>query len=122
MYIVARMSRDLRKRGVIRMSLSAIKSITASEEAAKTAKLDAQAKMKRDAEQAEQDGRDSIANSLAQADNEIRHLKREAELKAEEYAKDLASNVANKRAAIAAHAEAMIATAADLIVGRIVSG
>jgi hypothetical protein len=104
------------------MSLSAIKSITEAEEAVKNAKLDAQVKMKRDAEQAEQEGRDSIANSLTQADGEIRHLKREAELKAEDYAKNLASSVANKRAALAAHADAMLGTAADLIVERIVSG
>ena len=104
------------------MSLSAIKSITEAEESAKNAKLEAQAKMKRDAEQAEQDGRNSIANSLVQADGEIRHLKREAELKAEEYAKNLASNVSNKRAALAAHAESMLGKAADLIVERIVSG
>jgi len=104
------------------MSLSAIKSITEAEEAAKKAKLEAQAKIKRDAEQVEQEGRDSITSSLAQAEGEIRHLRREAELKAEEYAKELASNTANKRAALSAHAETMQSAAADFIVERIVSG
>lgn len=104
------------------MSLSTIKSITEAEEAARNAKLEAQSKMKRAVEQSEQEGRDSVANSLAQADGEIRHLKREAELKAEEYAKNLAANTANKRAALIAHAESAFDAAADLIVERIVSG
>lgn len=104
------------------MSLNAIKSITEAEDAAKNAKLEAQSKMKRDAEQAEQDGRNLIAESLAQADGEAKHLKREAELKAEEYAKNLASSTANKRAALVAHAEARLSAAAELIVERIVSG
>lgn len=104
------------------MSLNAIKSITEAEEAAKNAKLEAQAKNKRDAEQAEKSGREAIDASLKQADEEIRHLKKESENKAEEWATELAATTANKRAALRAQAEGKLARAADLIVERIVSG
>ena len=104
------------------MSLSAIRSITEAEEAAKKNKLEAQAKNKLAAEQAEQEGRDSIAATLVQADGEVRHLRREAELKAEEYAKNLASSTANKRAVIAARAQSQQEAAVAFIVERIVGG
>jgi len=104
------------------MSLSAIRSITEAEEAAKKAKLEAQAKNKQDAELTERECLASIAESLSQAEGEVRHLRREAELKAEEYAINLASNTANKRAVIAAHAESTKEAAVSFIVERIVSG
>ena len=104
------------------MSLSAIRSITEAEEAVKKAKLDAQAKNKQDAELAEQEGRVAIAATMAQAEGEIRHLRREAEIKAEEYAVELASNTANKCAVIAAHSESVQGEAVAYIVERIVSG
>ncbi|NLA85931.1 MAG: hypothetical protein GX847_01340 [Clostridiales bacterium] len=112
----------MKERCFIHMSLSAIRSITEAEEAARKAKLEAQAKMKRDIEQAEQEGQEAITSSLAQAEGEIRHLRRESELKAEEFAKNLASNTSNKCAAIVARAETMLDAAADLIAERIVGG
>ncbi|MDR0446694.1 MAG: hypothetical protein LBH17_06695 [Oscillospiraceae bacterium] len=104
------------------MSQNAIKSIAEAEEAAKTARAETQSETKRALEAAEQDGKASVAAALAQAEGEIRHMRREFDAKAEEYAKELVTTTGNKRAALRAHAEARIGEAAGKIVERIVSG
>jgi V/A-type H+-transporting ATPase subunit G/H len=104
------------------VSLDAIQTITAAEEAARRALLDAQAEARRSAEDSERAGRETVDEARTQAEEEIRGMKRELDIKAAERAKELAETTSNRRATLRAHAEVRLNRAAELIVERIVSG
>ena len=103
------------------MSLEAIKSISAAEDEARQAVLQAQQKAQKSIEEAEKAGKESIASMAQRAELEIAQLKRAADQKAEEQAIELASTTANRQATLRARAEGRIDKAAQLIIERIVS-
>ena len=103
------------------MSLEAIKSISAAEDEARRAKLDAQQKAREAVEAAEKAGKESVASAVLRAESEIAGLKHEADQKAEEHAVELASTTANRQAALRARAESRLDKAAQLIIERIVN-
>ena len=102
------------------MSQNAIKSIVEAEDAAKTAKADALAKVKLLIEQTETDCREGVAEASQSADESARNMAKEVVAKAQTEAIELATHTANKRAAMRAHAEARFEQAAQIIVERIV--
>jgi V/A-type H+-transporting ATPase subunit G/H len=104
------------------MSLEAIKSISEAEERARKAKQEAQQRAEKAADDARKAGNDAIEATIERAQTEVAALKRAADAKAAESAKELVSTTANKRAAIRARAEGRLDAAAGIIVERIVGG
>jgi len=104
------------------MSLDAIKSIGEAEDNARRAKQDAVLSAKRTAEEAERQGRETVAATIVRAEAEVKHLKTASDQKAAESARELLSTTANKRAALRAKAESRLDAAAGIIVERIVGG
>lgn len=104
------------------MSQNAIKSIIEAEDAAKTAKAEALAKVKLLLEQTETEGREAVAAAVASAGEGSRNMAKEVVAKAQEHTRELATHTGNKCAAMRAHAEARFGQAAQIIVERIVGG
>jgi V/A-type H+-transporting ATPase subunit G/H len=104
------------------MSLEAIKSISEAEERAKKARQEAQQNARKAIDDAHKAGNDSVEATIERAESEVAALKRAADAKAAESAKELLSTTANKRAAIKARAEGRLDAAAGIIIERIVGG
>ncbi len=103
------------------MSLEAIKSITAAEEAARKAKADALQNAKKSVEEAEKAGRAAVDAAVARANDEIKHLLHAADTKAAANASELYESTSNRQASMRAHAETLIDQAAMFIAERIVN-
>ena len=104
---------------VCHLCLEAINGILAVEDEARQAKLVAQKKALEAAEEAIKRGKETVASTLARAESEIAHLRRQADQKASEQAVELASTTANRQATLRARAERRLDTAAQMIVERI---
>ena len=103
------------------MPLEAIKSISAAEDEARQAKLEAQQKAREAIEAAEKSGKAAVASAVARAETETADLKHLADQKAAENAVELASTTANRQATLRARAESRLDKAAQLIIERIVN-
>jgi len=101
------------------MFVEAIKSICAAEEEARLSKLLAHQSAREAVEEAIKTGEDTVASTLARAESDLAHLRRLSDQKAEEYAIELASVTANRRATMRARAERLLEVAAALIVERV---
>ncbi|MDR2357278.1 MAG: hypothetical protein LBD92_04230 [Oscillospiraceae bacterium] len=104
------------------MSLEAIKSISEAEEREKKAKQEAQQRAGKAIDEAHRAGNDAVQATVERAESEVAALKRAADAKAAEGAKELSSTTANKRASIKARAESRLDAAAGIIIERIVGG
>jgi V/A-type H+-transporting ATPase subunit G/H len=103
------------------VSLEAIKSIGAAEDEARQAKISAQQKAREDVEEAEKNGKESLASMVANAESEIAELNLTFDQKAATQAAEIVSTTANRQATLRARAEGRLEKAAQLIVERIVN-
>ena len=104
------------------MSLEAIKTISEAEESARQIKAEAAQEARRILERAQADGLASIEAAEKKAAAELRELQKKADEKVMTEAQELAKITENKKATMLARAEARLASAAVLVVERIVSG
>jgi len=103
------------------MLADSIKYILAAEYEANQVKLIVLNKSKETIEQATIEGEKSVKSSLVRAEAEIEQLKKSADHKAMEAAKELASSTANRIATMRARAERRLDTVAQRIFERIIS-
>ncbi|MFB0919936.1 MAG: hypothetical protein QMB62_03500 [Oscillospiraceae bacterium] len=103
------------------MPLEAIKEITDAEERAKAAKAEALALSRKLVAEAEENGKLAVAAAVGKAEEEIRDLKRRAEEKAGEDAKELARKTENRKASMLVKAESRMDKAISLVTERIVN-
>jgi V/A-type H+-transporting ATPase subunit G/H len=104
------------------MSLEAIKSISEAEERAGKARLEARQRAERAVDEARKAGNRTVETTIERAESEVAALKRAADAKAAQSAKELVSKTFNKRAAIKSRAESRLDAAAGIIIERIVGG
>ena len=102
------------------MSLKAMKVICIVEEAARQARVLAHKQAQESIDEADRNGKESVASTLARAKSEIAHLIHTLDQRATEEAIKLASTTANRQATKRARAERRLDDAASLIVERIV--
>ena len=103
------------------MLAESLKYILASEYEANQLKLIVLNKSKETIEQAIKDGEESVERTLARAKIELEQLQKSSDRKAMEAAAELASNTANRIAAMRARAEKRMDIAAQRIFERIIS-
>ena len=103
------------------MLADSIKHILAAEYESNQVKLIVLNKSKETIEQAETEGKKSVATTLARAKSEIEILKKASDRKAMEAAVELASSTANRAATMRARAEKRMDTVAQRIFERIVN-
>ena len=102
------------------MSTDVITSITEAEEASRTAIALARQTAKKMIADAEAEGADLIGKSVSRAQEEVRSLFDAADKMAAANSAELDGTIANRCAALRAHAEARLDKAAALILERIV--
>ena len=102
------------------MSTDVITSITEAEEASRAAISQARQNARKMIADAETEGTAIIGRSVSRAQEEVRALFDAADKKAAENAAELDGTIANRCAALRAHAEARLDKAAALILERIV--
>ena len=102
------------------MPLEAMQRIIEAENDADKAVSRAQQEAQDVIREAERQGREGVAATIARANSDIAQLKRAAAQNAADQAKDLASRTANRQATLRARAERRLDDAARLIVERIV--
>jgi len=103
------------------MSLEAIRIVCAAEEDARQARELAQRKAQEAIEETHRGGKESVASALARAESEIAYLVRVSDQKATKDAMELASQTANRQAAMQARAHRRLGAAAQVIYERIVN-
>jgi vacuolar-type H+-ATPase subunit H len=104
------------------MSTDAIELILESEETARRAAREAEQAALLAVESARAAGRESVTNTIARAESEVKQLRTEADKKSAESARELFSTTANRRATMYARAENRMESAVKIIVERIVGG
>ena len=102
------------------MSTDAITSITEAEDASRTAIALARQNARKKIADAEIACSELVGKSVSRAQDEVRALFDAADKKAAENAEELDGTIANRCAALRAHAEARLDSAASLILERIV--
>ena len=95
--------------------------VIAAEFEANQVKLIVLNRSKESIEKAQADGEESLKTTLARAESEIEQLKKASDQKVMEAASELASNTANRIAAMRARAERRLDTVAQRIFERIVN-
>lgn len=103
------------------MSTDAITSITEAEETSRKAIAEARQNARKRIAEAEINGAELVNNAVSRAQDEVRSLFDAADKKAAENAAELDGTIANRCAALRAHAEARLDQAAGLILERIVN-
>ena len=103
------------------MLADSMKYILAAEYEANQVKLIVLNRSKESIEQAQQEGEESVAASLARAKSELEQLQKTSDRKAMEAAAELASSTANRLATMRARAEKRLDTVAQRIFERIVN-
>jgi len=98
-----------------------IKYILAAEYEANQVKLIVLNKSKESIEKMENDGKNTVASTLARAESEIEQLRKTSDRKAMEDATELASSTANRLATMRARADRRLDTVAQRIFERIVN-
>ncbi|MDO5444607.1 MAG: hypothetical protein Q4F31_03185 [Eubacteriales bacterium] len=104
------------------MSFDAITSIAQAEDAAKVAVSYARAQAKQMEADAEVSGQEAIRTALAKAEDELKKLREQSDIRATENAAKFSGKLENKKAVLQAAAEARMGKAAELIAERIVNG
>lgn len=104
------------------MSLQAIKEISEAEEKARLAKAEALVLSKKLVAETEENGKRSLTEAAAKAEDELRELKRTTEAKAADGAKELLRKTENQIASLLIKAESRSDTAVTLVTERIVNG
>jgi V/A-type H+-transporting ATPase subunit G/H len=104
------------------MSLEAIDAISAAEDNAKKAKLEAASAAKKMIAEAETQGRQRVEDAKQKARAELDEASRIAREKARSEAVELARNTENRKAAMLVKAESRAGQAIQLVVERIVNG
>ena len=102
------------------MSTDVITSITEAEDAARKEIALARQNARKLISDAETEGSELVSRSVSRAQDEVRALFDAADKKAAENAEELNGTIANRCAALRAHAEARLDSAAALILERIV--
>ena len=103
------------------MTYEAIIAICSAEEEAERGAQLAQRNAREMIENAQKEGKDTVASTVARAESEIAHLMHAIHRKATEEAMELASTTANRQATLHVRAERRLDATAALIVERIVN-
>jgi len=101
------------------LQLDMINLIFAAEEDSRQARIFAQQNAQELIDEADRSGREKVASTLARAEAEIAHMTRLSDQKATQYAMELASTTANRKATLHARAERRLDSASQYIVERI---
>ena len=104
------------------MFREAIQPVREAEEVARAMRGEAIRAAEGAVEEAKTTGEARVREAVQKAETERAGMLREAEEGAKKQAGELASNLENKKAALGARADASMARAVEMIIGRIVNG